>query len=99
MCKRPATFPLVGGLVVAVPPPNKSFFLYGSVGIEFALAVLLGLFAGRWADQRMGTGGGLALLGFALGVLTGFRSLWRVAQQAQREAERGSTPDKQDPWK
>lgn len=83
-----------------MPPPNKSFFVYGSVGIEFALAVLLGLFAGRWADQRLGTQGGLALAGFLLGVLTGFRSLWRVAQQAQREAERGAPPgDDKDGWK
>ncbi|MCS6899664.1 MAG: AtpZ/AtpI family protein [Myxococcales bacterium] len=73
--------------------PNKLLLQYGSVGIEFALSVLLGLLAGRWADQRAGTGGGLVLAGFLLGVLLGFRSLWRVTQQAQREIERGSSPN------
>jgi F0F1-type ATP synthase assembly protein I len=82
-----------------VPPPNKLFLQYGSVGIEFALSVLLGLFAGRWVDQRVGSSGGLALAGFLLGVLIGFRSLWRVARQAQRELEQGPPGDDQRPWK
>lgn len=82
-----------------MPPPNKLFLQYGSVGIEFALSVLLGLFAGRWADQRAGTNGGLALAGFLLGVLIGFRALWRVARRAQRELEQGPSGDDKSLWK
>lgn len=68
--------------------PSKAFLVYSTVGIELVLSVLVGLFGGRWLDQRLGTGGALAMLGFVVGTLAGFRSLWRAAQRMQRDAER-----------
>lgn len=72
--------------------PSKPYLLYSTVGMELVLSVLLGLFAGRWADQRLATGGGLTLLGFLLGVVTGFRFLWRAAQKMQRETGQDDPP-------
>ena len=60
---------------------------YGTVGLELALSVLLGLVAGRWLDRYFGTGGWLTLLGLAYGVAAGVRALYRAAQAATREAE------------
>ena len=60
---------------------------YSSVGLEFALSILFGLFVGRWLDHKLGTHGWLTLVGAGLGLAAGIRTLWRVAREAEREAE------------
>lgn len=71
----------------AVKQDWKGFGRYGTVGLEFALSVLLGLVAGRWLDGKLGTGGWLTFIGAAYGVAAGVRALYRAARQATREAE------------
>jgi len=67
----------------------KNMGRYGSVGIELIISMLLGFYGGRWLDQRFGGGKGwLTLLGFVVGVYAGFRQLFRVGQQMNRDAER-----------
>ncbi|MEM6954220.1 MAG: AtpZ/AtpI family protein [Myxococcota bacterium] len=53
---------------------------FGSVGFEMAIFVVLGVKAGAWADERYGTKG-FALLGLALGLFAGFRSLYQLAKK------------------
>jgi ATP synthase protein I len=60
---------------------------YGTVGLEFALSILVGLMAGHWLDGKFGTGGWLTFIGAAYGVAAGVRALYRAAQQATRDAE------------
>jgi F0F1-type ATP synthase assembly protein I len=72
---------------------SKAFMKYGSVGLELFLSVLMGLYAGRWLDTKLGTRGGFALFGFVIGIVTGFRFLWRAAKKAEREAKTPSTDD------
>jgi len=71
-----------------VQPQWKAVGTYGSVGLEFALSVLLGLFVGRWIDGKLGTGPWVALSGLLLGMVAGYRSIWRALKRATREAER-----------
>ena len=73
--------------------PPKTFLVYSTVGMELVLSVLVGLFGGRWIDQKLHTGGLITILGFALGTVAGFRSLWRAAQRMEREALRSDPPD------
>lgn len=65
----------------------KGIGRYGSVGLEFALSILLGLFAGRWLDQKLETNGWLSLLGAGFGLAAGIRALVEVLRQANREAD------------
>jgi ATP synthase protein I len=65
----------------------KGIGSYGTVGLEFALSVLLGLFVGRWLDEKFGTGGWLALTGFGFGLAAGSRAIYRALRRANREAE------------
>ena len=60
------------------------------VGLQFAGAILLFLFLGRWLDQRLGTEPWLLLLGVLLGAVGGFASLYRqlVVVPRQREQQR-----------
>lgn len=65
----------------------KGLGTYGTVGLEFALSVLFGLFGGQWLDKKLGTAPWLTLIGLGFGMAAGIRSLWRALQAAQREIE------------
>ena len=69
-------------------PYWKGYGTYGSVGLELAISVLLGLFGGRWLDGKLGTDPWLTWIGLGLGVVTGYRAVWRALKQANREAKR-----------
>lgn len=77
--------------------PTKAYAVYSTVGIEFVLSIFFGLFVGRWADGKLGTGSALALFGFFVGTAAGFRAIWRAAQRMQRDAERDAEHDPSSP--
>jgi ATP synthase protein I len=58
------------------------------VGLQFAAAILLFLFAGRWLDERLGTEPWLLLMGVLVGAGAGFFSLYRQLVIVPRERER-----------
>jgi len=60
---------------------------YGTVGLELVLSILFGFFAGRWLDTKLGTNGWLTVIGFGLGVVAGFRALYRAAVKMRKETE------------
>jgi F0F1-type ATP synthase assembly protein I len=60
---------------------------YGTVGIEVALSVVVGLIGGSWLDGKFGTGPWLTLAGLAYGVAAAARALYRAARRATKEAE------------
>ena len=66
----------------------KAAYRYGNIGLELFLSIVVGFLFGRWVDRHglHGHGWGTAV-GTVLGVYTGFRSMWKLAKQAQREAE------------
>ncbi|HEU4408307.1 MAG TPA: AtpZ/AtpI family protein [Polyangiaceae bacterium] len=70
------------------PSAYRSLGEYGTLGLEFVFSVVLGLYGGRWLDQKFGTSGALTFVGLVLGVVAGFRAIWRVAKRAEREASR-----------
>lgn len=61
---------------------------HATLGLEFGLSVLVGLFGGRWLDGKLGISPWLTVLGFGFGVAAGVRAIYRAAQAANREAER-----------
>ena len=66
----------------------KGMSRYATVGLEFGLSLLVGLFAGRWLQAKLGTGNWLTFLGFGFGIAAGYRAIYRAAQAANRDAER-----------
>lgn len=64
--------------------------MYAGVGLQFAIAILLFLFLGRWLDARMGTKGIFTIAGVFVGAGAGFYSMYRrlMTAQARDEAER-----------
>jgi ATP synthase protein I len=72
----------------------KGMASYATVGLEFGLSLLVGLFGGRWLDAKLGTGPWLAIVGFGFGAAAGFRAIYRAAQAANRDAERESNEER-----
>jgi len=61
---------------------------YGTLGLEIVLSVLIGLFGGRWLDERFGTEPWLGVLGFVLGAGAAVRSVQRTQRDLRRVAEK-----------
>ena len=68
---------------------------YGTVGLELALSVLVGLFGGQWLDKKLGTHGILTLVGLGYGLAAGARAVWRALKRANLEAEEQARQDQQ----
>jgi ATP synthase protein I len=66
----------------------RAMAAYGTLGLEFVISVVLGLYGGRWLDQKFGTSGGWTVAGVVLGTVMGFRAIWRVAKRAERDVAR-----------
>jgi len=65
----------------------KGLGAYGTVGLEIALSVIVGLLAGQWLDKKLGTAPWLMIIGLAYGIAAGARALYRALKRANREAE------------
>lgn len=66
----------------------KGIANYATVGLEFGLSLLVGLFLGRWLDQKLGTEHWLTFIGAGFGIAAGYRAIYRAAKAANRDAER-----------
>jgi len=66
----------------------KATYRYGNIGLELVLSIVVGFLLGRKIDRWLfgGHGWGTAV-GTGIGVYTGFRALYKLAKQAQREAD------------
>ncbi len=65
----------------------KSAGSYSTVGLEFAISVLFGLFVGQWLDKKWFGNGWLTALGFGFGLAAGARAVYRALQRANRHAD------------
>lgn len=63
-------------------------------GLQFAGAIVLFLFAGRWLDSKLGTEPWLLLAGVLIGAVAGFWSLYRQLT-APRKSGPGGPEGKQ----
>ena len=73
------------------PPPLqqdwKALGNYGTLGLEIALSILVGLLGGQWLDKKFHTGGWLTWIGFAYGLAAAGRAIYRAMRKSTREAE------------
>jgi ATP synthase protein I len=75
---------------IAKPPVQqdwKALGTYGTLGMEIALSVVVGLFGGQWLDKKFGTHGWLTWIGFAYGLAAAGRAIYRAVRKSNREAE------------
>jgi F0F1-type ATP synthase assembly protein I len=73
----------------------KQTYRFGNIGLELFLSIVVGFLLGRWLDRRFfGAHGYGTAVGTIVGVYTGFRALYKLAKQAQREAEDDEARDR-----
>lgn len=74
-----------------VPPrlaAMKSMGGVGTLGLEVALSIMLGLFGGQWLDGRYDTAPWLTLVGSAFGLTAAIRAILRQMRLMKKEADR-----------
>jgi F0F1-type ATP synthase assembly protein I len=60
---------------------------FAGIGIQFALTLLVFVFAGVWFDNRLGTSPWLLLVSVFVGAAGGFYSMYRRVTAAQRRSK------------
>lgn len=61
---------------------------YGTLGLEIVLSFLIGLFGGRWLDDRYGTSPWCFFGGVALGIVLSVKAITRAMRLMRQVAER-----------
>jgi F0F1-type ATP synthase assembly protein I len=65
----------------------------GALGIEIAVAIVLGYVGGHFLDQWLGVAPWLTWVGFAAGVGAGAKAVIRTVRSYQKSLEQDETPD------
>lgn len=61
---------------------------FGTLGLEFIISILIGLFGGQWLDNRFGTTPWLMWLGLAFGIAMCVSATFRALKLMRADAER-----------
>ena len=56
-------------------------------GVQFAAALVLGLYGGQWLDRRFGSAPVFLYVGVAAGAIAGFAALYQQLMRITREDE------------
>lgn len=76
----------------------KAYGKYGSVGFELIGSIGVGYYLGHWLDGKFGTHW-IGFVGFILGCYTGFRALFKLAKQMEKDIANEEALDRgEDPW-
>lgn len=72
------------------PDEGTSITQFAGVGLQFALSILVFVYAGQWLDRKLGTAPWLLLAGVFVGGAGSFYSMYRklMAAQAKDDAAR-----------
>ena len=58
---------------------------FAGVGIQFAFAIIVFLYAGQWLDKRVGTNGLFTIAGVFIGAIAAFYNMYRKIAAAQKQ--------------
>jgi len=72
------------GLRKASPSGGLSGADFAGVGLQFAAAIVVFLFAGQWIDKKLGTNGLFTFAGVFVGGGAAFYNMYRKITAAQR---------------
>jgi F0F1-type ATP synthase assembly protein I len=81
------------GLRKTSPPGGLSGANFAGVGLQFAAAIIIFLFAGQWVDDRLGTNGLFTIAGVFIGGGAAFYNMYRKITAAQRRDDEERSRD------
>ena len=58
---------------------------FAGVGLQFAFAIIVFLYAGQWLDNRLGTNGMFTIAGVFIGAGAAFYNMYRKISAAQKQ--------------
>ena len=70
---------------------------FAGIGVQFALTIMVFVFAGVWLDRRLGTSPWLLLLCVFFGAGGGFYSMYRTVTRGGRDAGHANTKNHTTP--
>lgn len=62
---------------------------FAGYGLQLAITIVVGLYAGEWVDKRLGTSPLMLIVGVFVGATFGFYSMYRALVATQRQTTRG----------
>lgn len=65
--------------------PWKALFLVTVIGVDFAVCVLLGFFAGKWLAERLDAGAVWMVVGLFAGIIAGVGTIYALVRPFLRE--------------
>jgi hypothetical protein len=65
----------------AGPPPLGYLLLFTEIGVTLLVTTLLGVFAGLWLDEQLGTDPLFAMLGFFAGAGSGTYGIYKLVSR------------------
>lgn len=68
---------------------------YAGLGLQFAVSILVFLFAGQWLDRKLGTAPIFLLVGVFVGAGASFYSMYRKLMAIQAEEDRRKKEQRQ----
>ena len=79
------------------PEGGASGAEFAGIGLQFAVSILGGVYAGQWLDTRLGSAPWLLIVGVFLGAGLSFYSMYSklMATQAREDAARKAQRDEQ----
>ncbi len=69
----------------------KGVGAYATVGLDFAVAIVIGILGGHWLDKKLDTLPWVTIIGLLFGVAAGFNLLFKAARRMREEFEREQT--------
>jgi len=69
-----------------------------TVGLAFAVAIVMGLALGWWLDKKFGTAPWLLLGGLFVGIAAGFKNLFTVSARIEKMERRRAEEKKRGAW-
>ena len=60
---------------------------FATIGLEMGVSIFVGWYTGQWLDERFETRPWLMVTFLFLGLFSGFRSLFRLAMRAAKDAQ------------
>jgi F0F1-type ATP synthase assembly protein I len=66
---------------------------YSYIGLFFGVAVVLGFVVGGALDKRFHTGSWCTMIGVLLGIASGFKELYRLARNYQKELTKSAADE------